>query len=420
MENIKKKEGNILMIIALFIFMGMQPTIISKSISLFMTPMSMVRGVGTTEFSAMIAISGLLAAFLAPVTGKLMEKWGVKVLMLVSAILSIVAFWAISFITPETVGLLYVIGVINGISQLGLSNVVVSTIITSWYPGKNKGTMIGIVMAGSNAFNFMWVNVIGALLAANGDEFYVTLMGILAVIMAVVSIPLILFVFKLNPAMDNTASAKKEDTDAAPVDVPGMTMKEAQKTGVFWLFCLALVSMGIVVTGVQMHTNNFLRMECGADAVVAARIWSLAAPCAVLSNLGMGVLFSKIGEAKTIAIAGVCQVLMAICLILSATTLNFGYGATVLYGLSAGVATTTPAYLTNVMFGQKEYAKIYGFTMMLFLLGATVGSVITSAVSNASSYVTMWKIDFVLIIITFAVFLYTIAKSKSNIEANTQ
>lgn len=157
MENIKKKEGNILMIIALFIFMGMQPTIISKSISLFMTPMSMVRGVGTTEFSAMIAISGLLAAFLAPVTGKLMEKWGVKVLMLVSAILSIVAFWAISFITPETVGLLYVIGVINGISQLGLSNVVVSTIITSWYPGKNKGTMIGIVMAGSNAFNFMWL-----------------------------------------------------------------------------------------------------------------------------------------------------------------------------------------------------------------------------------------------------------------------
>lgn len=420
MENIKKKEGNILMIIALFIFMGMQPTIISKSISLFMTPMSMVRGVGTTEFSAMIAISGLLAAFLAPVTGKLMEKWGVKVLMLVSAILSIVAFWAISLITPETVGLLYVIGVINGISQLGLSNVVVSTIITSWYPGKNKGTMIGIVMAGSNAFNFMWVNVIGALLAANGDEFYVTLMGILAVIMAVVSIPLILFVFKLNPAMDNTASAKKEDTDAAPVDVPGMTMKEAQKTGVFWLFCLALVSMGIVVTGVQMHTNNFLRMECGVDAAVAARIWSLAAPCSVLSNLGMGVLFSKIGEAKTIAIAGVCQVLMAICLILSATTLNFGYGATVLYGLSAGVATTTPAYLTNVMFGQKEYAKIYGFTMMLFLLGATVGSVITSAVSNASSYVTMWKIDFVLIIITFAVFLYTIAKSKSNIEANTQ
>lgn len=210
MENIKKKEGNILMIIALFIFMGMQPTIISKSISLFMTPMSMVRGVGTTEFSAMIAISGLLAAFLAPVTGKLMEKWGVKVLMLVSAILSIVAFWAISFITPETVGLLYVIGVINGISQLGLSNVVVSTIITSWYPGKNKGTMIGIVMAGSNAFNFMWVNVIGALLAANGDEFYVTLMGILAVIMAVVSIPLILFVFKLNPAMDNTLQQRRK------------------------------------------------------------------------------------------------------------------------------------------------------------------------------------------------------------------
>lgn len=413
-----KKEGNILMIVALFIFMGMQPTIISKSISLFMTPMYLVKGVSTTAFSTMIAISGLLAAFLAPVTGKLMNKWGVKKLMLFSAILALVAYTAITLVTPENAWLLYVIGVVNGISQLGLSNVVVSTIVTSWYPGKQKGTMLGIVMAGSNGFNFAWVNIIGFLLATNGNEFYITLMRILAVVMAVVSIPLILFVFRLNPEMDTTADANG-DADAA-TEIPGMTMKEAQKTGVFWLFCLALISLGIVVTGVQMHTNAFLQLECGADAGTAAKIWSIAAPCAVLSNVAMGFLFSKIGETKTIVLAGIFQLGMTICLILSVQNIALGSVATALYGLSAGVATTTPAYLTNVMFGQKEYAKIYGFTMMLFLLGATAGSVITSAVFNAAGYVTMWKIDTGLVIFTFAIFLYTIAKSKSNIEAYTK
>ena len=418
--NTNRKEGNLLMIIALFIFMGMQPTIISKSISLFMTPMYLVKGVSTTAFSSMIAISGLLAAFLAPVTGKLMNKWGVKKLMLFSAVLAIVAYYGITFVTPETAWLLYIIGVINGLSQLGLSNVVVSTIVTSWYPGKQKGAMLGFVMAGSNAFNFVWVNVIGMILASQGNEFYAKLMGILSLIMAVVSIPLILFVFRLNPEMDTTASAKKDGDEAPMAEIPGMTMKEAQKTAVFWLFCLALVSLGIVVTGVQMHTNAFFQLECGADAGKAATIWSIAAPCAVISNVAMGVLFSKIGESKTITLAGIFQLGMAVCLILSAKNLSFGYAATALYGLSAGVATTTPAYLTNVMFGQKEYAKIYGFTMMLFLLGATAGSVITSAVFNAAGYVTMWKIAFVLIVITFSVFLYTIVKSKSNIEANTK
>ncbi len=416
----KKREGNILMIIALFIFMGMQPTIISKSISLFMAPMNLVTGVSTNTFSMMVAISGLLAALLSPVTGKLMNQWGVKKLMLISAILSLVAYAGITFVTEQTAWLLYIIGVVNGLSQLGLSNVVVSTIVTSWYPGKQKGTMLGIVMAGSNSFNFIWVNVIGAVLAANGNEFYATLMRILAVIMAAVSIPLILFVFRLNPEMDTTATAKKENTAGEAVDVPGITMKEAQKTPIFWLFCLALVSLGIVVTGVQMHTNAFLQLECGIDAGTAARIWSIAAPTAVLSNLGMGILFSKIGAGKTIAIAGVFQLVMSICLILSPQHIALGYVATALYGLAAGTATTAPAYLTNVMFGQKEYAKIFGFTMMLFLLGATAGSVITSVVYTASSYVTMWKIDFVLVIFTYIIFLYSIIKNKKNIEAFTK
>ncbi len=409
------------MIIALFIFMGMQPTIISKSISLFMAPMNLVTGVSTNTFSMMVAISGLLAAILSPVTGKLMNQWGVKKLMLISAILALVAYVGITFVTEQTSWLLYVIGVITGLSQLGLSNVVISTIVTSWYPGKQKGTMLGIVMAGSNSFNFIWVNVIGAVLAANGNEFYISLMRILSVIMAVVSIPLILFVFRLNPEMDTTATAQKdENAGSAPVDVPGMTMKEAQKTPIFWLFCLALVSLGIVVTGVQMHTNAFLQLECGMDAGTAAKIWSIAAPTAVLSNLGMGVLFSKIGAGKTIAIAGACQLVMSICLILSPQHAALGSVATALYGLAAGTATTAPAYLTNVMFGQKEYAKIFGFTMMLFLLGATAGSIITSVVYNASSYVTMWKIDLVLVIFTYIIFLYSIIKNKKNIEAFTK
>lgn len=416
----ERREGNILMIIALFIFMGMQPTIISKSIALFMAPVCGVTGISTTVFSAMTSIAGLLAAFLASVTGKLLDSFGVKKLMLVSAILSIVAFWAITFVTAETSWLLYVIGVVNGLSQLGLSNVVVSTIVTSWYPGKKKGMMIGIVMAGSNAFNFMWVNVIGYLLAANGNDFYVNLIGILSLIMAIISIPLILFVFKLNPEMDTTSTAKKDGEAQPAADVPGMTMKEAQKTAVFWLFCLALVCLGIVVTGVQMHTNNFLQAECGADAGLAASIWSVAAPCAIVSNLAMGFLFTKIGESKTIAIAGLFQILMAVCLVFAASNVNFGWAATACYGLSAGIATTAPAYLSNVMFGQKEYAKIYGFTMMIFLLGATVGSIVTAAVAESASYVTMWWIDLVLIVITFSVFLYAIIKSKGNIEANTK
>lgn len=417
MGNAKKIEGNILMIIALFIFMGMQPAIISKSISLFQAPLFIVKGVPITAFSGMTAISGLLAAVLASATGKLLEKFGLKKLMLVSAILALVAFYGLAFVNESNSWLLYVLGLINGISQLGLSNVVVSTIVTSWYPGKQKGTMLGIVMAGSNAFNFVWVNVIGSLLAANGNEYYVKLLGILSVIMAVVSIPLILFVFRINPVYDNTATAKAADT--APVDVPGMTMKEAQKTGVFWLFCLALVSLGIVVTGVQMHTNTFLQLECGVDPGLAARIWSVAAPCAILSNIGMGVLFSKIGEKKTIILAGIFQILMAVCLIMAVKTPVIGFAATALYGLSAGIATTAPAYLANVMFGQKEYAKIYGFTMMIFLLGATAGSIITAAVSSAASYATMWKIDLALIVLTFSIFVYTIVKSQKNIDAYT-
>lgn len=427
MEN-KKREGNLLVVIALFIFMGMQPTIIAKTISSFMTPMYVVSGVSTTAFSGMISISGLFAGLLAPVTAKLINSMGIKKLLLVSSIITVVAYYAITFVDASNSWLLYVIGLVNGIGQVGLSQVVISTIVTSWYPGKEKGTMLGIVMAGSNTFNFIFVNVIGYCLATFGNEFYVTLIQGFAALMAVVSIPLVLFVIRLNPAVDTTSTKKVETTEtkeevkeeAAPVEVPGMTMKEAQKTAIFWLFCFALVFLGIVVTGVQMHTNTYLQLECGADAATAGSIWSIAAPCAVISNLGMGWSFSKFGPQKTMTVVSFGWVACTVCLLLSASNITFAPIAVGLYGLVAATATVAPAFLTNVMFGQKEYAAIFGFVMMLFFLGCTLGSVVTAIIANAAGYTTMWLIDIVLVVITFGTFLFAIIKNKDAIEANSK
>ncbi len=409
-----QKQGNILMIIALFIFMGMQPTLISKSISVFQPPIEAVHGISKATFMGFVSISGIFAAFLAPVTAQMMKKLGVKVLMLVSAILSCASFWALTLANGENAGwLIPVLGVVCGLSQLGISNVVISTIVTSWYPGQNSGTMIGIVMAGSNLFNFMWLNVIGSSLAKNGNESYASLMTVLTLIMAAVSIALILFVFRVNPAMNTAEAPKAADGEAAaPVEVPGMTMKEAQKTPVFWLFALALFGLGIVVTGVQSNAIIFFTEL--SDAAQGASIWSVAAPCAVISNFGLGILFSKIGAGKTIGILAVLQA--ATCILLALTTgANvgaFGLGGAALYGLSAGVATTAPAYLTNLLFGQKAYAQIYGMIMLIFFLGCTVGSVITAIVAQAAGYVTMWWIDLGLVAVAYFVFFLALGKGK--------
>ncbi len=60
-----------------------------------------------------------------------------------------------------------------------------------------------------------------------------------------------------------------------------------------------------------------------------------------------------------------------------------------------------PSVLMSKVFGTKEYAGIYSFANLFFLVGAALGSVLTSILAGIFGYAITW-----IIYIVFAVLFY--------------
>jgi len=324
-----------------------------SSLFLLGGPLGAEFGWSRTAISTAVSVMMLCTALSLPFMGRLVDRVGVKRVLIPSVIVFGLALLAASRITQywQFIAVYVAMGTI----AVGTNSVPYMRVLTAWFD-RRRGLAIGIAGSGTG-LGFGYVPLITDQLVSSygwrGGYFG------LGLIMLVFTLPMIVFLlhekpqeFGLHP--DGAAS----DGQAAQPAASGDTLAEAMRRRDFWSLIAIFSGLAFVLYGLIPHMVPMLQ-DRGVPVSQASWLASAFGWAAFGGRLLIGFLVDRFDARR---IAFVFFSLSAIGLgVLSAPLPLWAFTvAAVLLGLSLGAEVDMLAYLTSRYFGLKNFAQIFG------------------------------------------------------------
>lgn len=361
-------------------------------------PVAQYLGVDVFQVSFYMTIVYLAEVVLSPLVGKLLQRYDMRIVCTLAAISTSGGFMAMSFYTE--LWQWYVSGVLIGFGEITLLWLMVAGLLNRWFK-KKLGVVIGVSYAMTGAGGAV-LNVIGQTLLGGDYGGWREVYLVLDIIAFVLSVPFTLFAIRSHPE-DVGLRAYGERLDApdsrsadgsAADHVPGIPAKKAFKS---WYF-FALVFAGCManIGGVfPQHFTTFYQTFVAVDRETLEAIVVLAAMSGTLEAFTMvgmaggkiliGALESKsVQLAITVGTVGGFIGLAGIWLGGEMVFLPILFGGGLLYGLIYPFVTTLLPYVTRLIFGSKDYDRIYSVVLVpVNLVGAFAASGLALIYQNA-------------------------------------
>lgn len=287
-------------------------------------------------------------------------------------------------------------------ASLGFVGVMPCVVLVSNWFQTSRGTALGIVLTGTSIGGAL-ISLIDAPLIANLG--WRNAMLAISGLVWLVLLPAIIFFVKDAPSVLPTAAATATE--------PGMTLNEALRTRLFWVFgiCAALVFYPIFATS-QQFILYLQSPKIGLSAETAAFAQSGLFAVSIGGKFLAGYLSDRFTAVRMIVFTAFVMFAASLLLLqLSASNALFfllpfavGYGGT--FVLLQRVAAD--------FFGRREIGKILGAITMLEIIGAAIGGRITAhlADQNNGDYTTAFYGVTITAFFAFllTVFIYVLSK----------
>jgi len=180
--------------------------------------------------------------------------------------------------------------------------------------------------------------------------------------------------------------------------LPGLTLKESLKEWRLWLLCVCIVPISYSLGAIIPNLEQVLSAQGFevADAVALAGLTGLA----VLGGRLIGGFLIDKFWAPGVAFIFLASPAIAFYLLASPElTPHSARIAILMIGFGAGVEYDFLAYLVTKYFGMRSYSAIYGFLYAFFALGAGFGPKIMADVATADSWSTALTTAGILLVI---------------------
>lgn len=372
----------------------------------FVGPVTESLGISRAKFMVYQTFSTIATAICMPLASSVCKKVPLKAMILTGVIFGAATHLCYSF--ANRVEMFYLGGTLAGIGTCLYGSIPIAMLTSNWFHEK-KGTATGIAFAGTGAVSALLSPVVSQVIAKYGWRMGYRLISLL--ILCTV-IPVTLFLIRTTPEEMGLLpyGMKKEEST---VEKLGFSKNQIFRTKSFWVFSLAVFLLGAVTSPAQQQLVAYWS-ESGNTATFAASMYSLVMTVAVFTKIFLGVIYDRCSVAKGTAMVGVLSVLSYICLLLFPE----GYWAAipaVLFGVTVSVQVLVSTYVANRLFGDKEYAFVYGIMTPLLYGGVAVGSPASAAIYDFyGNYQMVWVLC--AGIFAFAIFLVILADRLSRTE----
>jgi len=314
----------------------------------------------------------LVFACCQPLSGKLLDRFGPKILFSISALITTAGLMLTSQTTSLSELYLYY-GVITAAGTSGISISVVSSTLSRWF--KNLRVFVsGLAISGTALGQFLIIPLIALLTGKFGWRWT---WFILAILLSLIVIPISLVVMKREPSEEGekASGAIAGQTAGGEGNFPG-----GRSSGLY----LVLVSRNFLLVGATYFICGFqdfffvtqlipFATDQGLPAQEASNLQGLAGLLSIPGLLLFAAVSEKFGRKIPLALTFLPRLLCFALLILSNGRARI-YTATLLFGFSLMASAPLTAALVGDLYGFQDIGTLTGTIFWIHHLGGALGA----------------------------------------------
>jgi MFS family permease len=336
-----------------------QGPVILYTLGLFIKPLNQEFGWDRASISAAGGIAAIFSAITIPFVGSLIDRWGVRTVLLPVIVLCASSV-ALIALTPKSVVAFMLFFAITGVLGSGQGPLGYAKCVSAWFDDR-RGLALGITMSGIG---------LGAAFIPQYTQFLIGHLGWrtayagLGLLTLMVAFPAV-FLFIREPARAKTGAAQSSASEHRP---PDLEVREVLGGRRFWLIACALLLVSTVTQGLVVHTVPLLT-DKGYSPEVAAALMIAVGLSTMAGRLLSGYLVDRIFAPY---VAAFFFLLPCLGIYLLDSTVSPVAGIISL-GLASGTEIDMIGFLTSRYFGMKRFGQLYGYLFASFVVGSAIG-----------------------------------------------
>lgn len=359
--------------------------------SVFFKPMLEEFGWSRAITSSVFSLYMITYAVGSVITGKIVDKYGPKFLIIIGALILGIGIYCCSIVTK--IYQLYIFyGILVGLGGAATGWVNATTTIARWFV-KKRGLATGITSTGVGLGSAIFIPFATFLVATLGWRLSFQLFGIVTILILV---PLGFFTIK-SPKVkkEYKKSYKIIDDNKLPNDKKSLHLGEAVKTIPYWAMMATQFLMTLQLNVIMVHFIPYAT-DIGISPLIASRDVASISLVSVLGRIYGGWFADRVGRKKIVTIAMIIQAIS--CLFLPFIKSNIVlYTFIYMYGISYGAwVSQSPPFAAGI-FGNKNFGALWGVITLGIGLGGAVGPLIAGWIHDITgSYILIFSINILI------------------------
>ncbi len=353
----------------------------SHMFSVFILPLSTDLGLDQTEISFAYAVATLAAAFGLPYIGRLIDRYGMRRVVLIAA--TLLGFAAIGF--GQVQGLIMLGLLFGALRFLGQGTLMLSSanLVAQWFSAK-RGFAASLMALGFSASVALHPPLAQWLIDQVGWRDAWFWLGIMT---WVFYLPLVYFLVQNKPedigVLPDGAGAAEEGSRDRPSDADiGLTSREALRTPAFWITAISLSSFSMLVTALFFYQVSIFQTQ-GLSEQIAARVFPISAITMVCC---MPIFGRMLDQYPTKPLFAAAMLLMTFSMVSMSFVQDLPTAViyAVIFGLNNAAVHALIGYVWPRFFGRKHLGSIQGTATTIMVVGASIGPLPFGAAYDAT------------------------------------
>lgn len=343
------------------------------SFGTFIKPLEETFGWSRGQISLGPTIIGFTAIIAFPFAGILVDKYGVKKILVPSTVLFGLIISSMYFLT-DSLWHLYALCVLIPILGAGTAPLTYSRLIVSWFD-KKRGLALGVGLAGVGLGTTL-VPIIASYFIEHYSwrEAYLALGALILVLVW----PITKFVMKDKPEdigqLPDGADHIEAHIEPSENKLVGFTAPEAIRTRNFWLMAFSFAVTGLTTSTILVHLIPMM-MDRGLSQGEAAATFAYLGIALMAGRLTAGYLMDKF-FAPYVVIFFLFWPVLGLALFATGVTGTVAALCAGMIGLALGAEFDVMAYFTSRYYGQRSFGQIYGYNYSCFKVGSSIGPLV--------------------------------------------
>lgn len=318
---------------------------------LFFTPVADEFGILKGQVSMTLTICNLVFAAGGMFAPKLLKEEWLRPLLIIGT--ALIAGCTALLALSGNIMMMYVLNALRGFAAGVLGFVCVTMIINNWFVAK-VGLATSIAMSCSGVAGALFSPIVSAVIESGGWR-----AGYLAVavLMALLNLPAILFVPCLDPKTKGMQALGYTENSKAEKAGESGTSNAAKISMALFAMAILYAFLGCGATALPQHFPG-IAGSYGMAASVGALMLSVCMAANSIGKIILGAMADRLGSRLSLLIYCALTITAVVLLWLVRIPVSM-YAGAVLYGLTYSLGTVGVVMITKDLFGLENYGRTY-------------------------------------------------------------